>query len=390
MRKKYTAVICVIAILFTSCAYSSDDIAELSEEQKSEAEVGAAEQETEQDIEREEILSDNDNATSIQARELFETFINEEYAGIEDYSYAMYDEDGDGCEELYINRGVLQSFYIVTYMNGGLCIEYQKEIPFEIDGLQWIDTETLAKAQDGDMVHSGIYVYVQRDDRGERYWYPSEKDFVEGNGFGEAEPFFEYSVPDGQKILTLYYDEVAQKGCGIRYYERDPSTFITTGMYGFVFEGLGESKESGIREDYLKPESVDGTDGSDEVEDLKENTEYDDEGRITHYDATGILTFLEENDTEPRMVLWIDYEYYDNGLLKSRLYRHNGYIFGTWYTAWDCFFDIQGRIAYEDIYITHGSWDIYYIYMDETKEPAYILNLDNNVGEWIPEFRKGK
>lgn len=362
MRKKHTAVICMMAILLTSCASYGCEITEPSEVQGSEADEG---------------------------QELFKAFISQEYAGLEGYSYVIYDVDGDGCEELYINRGTLQSFYIITYMNGGLCIEYQKEIPPEIDSLQWIEMETLAAAQDREMVHSGIYAYVSREDRDERYWYPNETDFVEGNGFGGAEPFFEYSVPDGQKLLTLYYDEVTQKGCGIRYYERDPSTFITTGMYGFVFEGLGESKEGGIRENYLEPASVDGTDGSNQVEDFKENTEYNDEGWIMHYDATGILTFLKENDTEPEMVLWIDYEYYDNGNLMSRFYWHNGYIFGTWYTSWNCFFDKQGRIAYEDIYITHGSMDIYYIYMDDTKVPAYILNLDN-AGEWIPEFRKGK
>ena len=105
--------------------------------------------------------------------------------------------------------------------------------------------------------------------------------------------------------------------------------------------------------------------------------------------SPGILTFLKENNTESEPVLWIDYEYYDNGNLKSRFYWHNGYIFGTWYTTWSYYFDEQGRIAHEDIYITHGSWDTYYIYMDDTKEPAYILDLDDYMGTWIPEFRKG-
>lgn len=240
------------------------------------------------------------------------------------------------------------------------------------------------------MTHSGIYAYVQTEDRGERYWYPSEEDFLAGSGFEGAEPFYEYTVPDGQKRLTLYYDEAIQRGCGIRYYERVPSAFTTTGMYGFVFEGLEESEESGILEDYLEPVAYDGTDGSDEVEEYKENTEYDDQGRITHYDASGILTSLRENNDEADMVLWIDYEYYDNGNLKKRSYWHNGYIFGSWYTAWSCYFDQQGRIAHENIYITHGSWDIYYIYTDDRKEPAYILDLDNCGGEWIPMFRKSR
>lgn len=403
MKKRPIAIICMIISLLTACAFSPADVTEsldaiagtgkpVTEEEQT------AEQETEPkatpDIETENAFSDSVNVTgapdATRAKELYEAFLNEEYAGYEDYAYVIYDVDNDGCEELYIGWSNLKSLYIITFINGGLCIEYQREIPSGISELQWIDTETLAAAQDREMTHSGIYVYVQKYDKDERYWYPNETDFVTENGFGEAEPFFEYSVPDGQKRLTLYYDEVTQRGCGIRYYERDPSTFITTGMYGFVFDGWQQSEENRILEDYLKPESVDGTNGSNEVEDFTENTEYDAKGRITHYDAGGILTFLKEDNTEPERILWIDYEYYDNGNLKSRSYRHNGYIFSTWYTVWDCFFDEQGRITYEDIYITHGSMDTYYIYTDATREPTYILDLDNNCGDWIPTFWKGK
>lgn len=388
MKKRQIAIICMIISLLTACAFSPADVTEsLDAMPETEKPVAEEEQITEN------AFSDSVNVTgapnAIRAKELYEAFLNEEYAGYEDYAYIIYDADGDGCTELYIKRGNTGSFYIITYLNGGLCIEYHKEIPSEVDSLQWVDTETLAAAQDREMAHSGIYVYVKKNDKDERYWYPNETDFVTENGFGEAEPFFEYSVPDGQKHLTLYYDEATRRGCGIRYYEWDPSTFITTGMYGFVFDGWRESEENRILEDYLKPESVDGTNGSNEVEDFTENTEYGAKGRSTHYDAGGILTFLKEDNTEPETILWIDYEYYDNGNLKNRHYWHNGYIFSSWYTTWDCFFDEQGRIAYEDIYITHGSWDTYYIYTDDTKEPAYILDLDN-CGDWIPTFWKGK
>lgn len=402
VKKGQIAIICMIIFLLTACAFSPADVTESPDaiagtEKPVAEEEQTAEQEAEPkatpDIETENAFSDSVNVTgapdATRAKELYEVFLNEEYAGYEDYAYVIYDADGDGCEELFIRGSNLKSLYIITFINGGLCIEYQREIPSGISELQWINMETLAAAQDREMTHSGIYVYVQKDDKDERYWYPNETDFVTENGFGEAEPFFEYSVPDGQKRLTLYYDEATRRGCGIRYYEWDQSTFITTGMYGFVFDGWRESEENRILEDYLKPESVDGTNGSNEVEDFTENTEYDAKGRITHYDADGILTFLKEDNTKPESILWIDYEYYDNGNLKSRSYYHNGYIFSTWYTTWDCFFDEQGRIAYEDIYITHGSWDTYYIYTDDTREPAYILDLDN-CGDWIPTFWKGK
>ena len=405
MRRKQWAIICVVIFALTACAFSPADVEESSEaiagaeESKQEESKEEEEPVTEQGTEKEKVSSDDDTADSqseicsreedIRAQELYETFANLEFAGFENYAYVIYDGDGDGYRELYIKRGNSGSFYVITCVKGGLLIEYQKEIPSEVSGLQWVDMETLTVVQNEEMVHSGIYVYAEQGNSSESFWYPNENDFVAANGFGGVEPFFEYFVPDGSKRLTFYYDEATQKGCGIRYYERDPSTFTTTGMYGFVFEGLEESKGSGVREDYLKPQAVDGTDGSGEVEDFKENTEYDDKGRLTHYDATGILTFLKESNMEPEPVLWIDYDYYDNGNLKSRFYWHNGYIFGTWYTTWSCYFDEQGRIAHEDIYITHGSWDTYYIYMDDTKKPAYILDLDDNMGTWIPEFRKG-
>lgn len=283
-----------------------------------------------------------------------------------------------------------------AYQHGGLRLGDRKELPGGAGELKELpggagelcraDAETQA-AQDGDMAHSGIYVHVR--EQGENYWYQNESDFVAAVGFDVEEPFFVYFLPDGQKRLTLYYDDATQRGCGIRYYERDSSTFATAGMYGFVFEGLQESGEKEIREDYLRPEAFDGGNGAEAAEDFRENTEYDDQGRIIHYDASGILTDMSENNAKPDTILWIDYEYYDTGNLKSRTYWHNSYIFGTWYTTWNCYFDRQGRIAHEDIYITHGSWDTYYIYMDDTEEPAFILELDNYSGQWVPMFQKG-
>lgn len=371
MKKKQMAIISMILLTLTACASSPVETTAPPEAIK---DAGTLEKDTGQDI------SNKKAAEDAQARELYETFINLEYSGYEGYSYVIDDIDSDGCAELYLLRPN-QSFYTITYRNGGLRFEYQKELPPNLNKLQWINTATLTAVQDEEMTHSGIYY-------GAESWYLTEEDFVDANGFSDAEPFFEYYTPDGQKRLTFYYDEKTQKGCGVRYYERDPSTFSTTGMYGFVFEGLQEDTEEYVQRDYTKPESIDGTNGSSNADNFKENTEYDDKGRITHYDAFGALTFLKDSDSELDPILWIDYEYYDNGNLKSRLYWHNGYVFGTWYTTWDAYFDEQGRIAYEDIYITHGSWDTYYIYMDDTSKPAYILDLDNNMGSWIPEFRK--
>lgn len=200
-------------------------------------------------------------------------------------------------------------------------------------------------------------------------------------------PFYEYFQQDGKKQLSLYYNEQTKKGFGIRYYEYDSDVFSTTDMYTFTFWGVEEGQWDGLI-DYHKQVSVDGGNGSASVEEYEENYEYDSEGKVTHFDSTGVLTFLAENNTEEQFVMKIDYEYYENGNLKHRAYWHNPWIFSSTSTTWESFFDEQGRVEYEDVYITHGSFEYYYIYSDSGSRPIYVLKLDNNLGSWIPEFTK--
>ena len=82
----------------------------------------------------------------------------------------------------------------------------------------------------------------------------------------------------------------------------------------------------------------------------------------------------------------MDYEYGENGNLKYRFYFHNARIFGTWYTTWKSYFDNQGRIAYECIYITHGSMEKFYIYSDDDEKPEYLLMLDRGWGLEFIEY----
>lgn len=46
--------------------------------------------------------------------------------------------------------------------------------------------------------------------------------------------------------------------------------------------------------------------------------------------------------------------------------------------------DESERLLYEDCYITHGSYEFYYIYLDESEKPAYCLELDNNLNAYFP------
>lgn len=230
--------------------------------------------------------------------------------------------------------------------------------------------------------HDGIYVYTGQDtDKNRCRWFPDEESFLREFGFDSIAPFYEYNNIDGNLQMTLYYDEQAEKGMGIRYYERDVSTFNTTGIYGFIFDKVNEEQWTGWELDYTEIPSLEE---SEDVEDYRENYEYDSENRLIHFDASGILKVTD--DTESSALLWIDYIYHDNGLLRHRSYWHNFYQFGTWSTTRDSDFDELGRLLYEDIYVTHGSEDYYYIYGDEDKYPEYCLMLDCNLGNWIPKF----
>lgn len=343
-------------------------------------------------VEEKDSLRDQEKSTAVLPQEnrlLYETFLEQEYAGA-DYLYAYYDFDNDGIQELCIRSEYSNGKsdgYFAECEGGGLQFSYQKEIAEQyIKELDWQRTAELSnETETAEMAHSGIYVYVAQNEFGEnKSWYPDEKSFLLNMGVAEKEPFYEYDNDDGSKRLILFYDEETEEGCGIRYYKRTSDIFVSSGAYGFTFK----KKEEGIWKltdtDYLKAVSVNGNTGEEDVSEYEENYEYDSAGRVTHFESTGILTFLE--DPEKQYLLIIDYEYDQNGNLKHRIYQHNSWLFGTSFSTWKSYFDSQGRREYEDIYITHGSIDYYYIYADGSRKSDYVLVLDNNLGSWIPEF----
>lgn len=320
---------------------------------------------------------------------LYVTYIYEEYSDL-DYVYTYYDMDEDGLGELCIRPSGKEggSGRVIKYVDGGLQIFYQEEFPRRALEETWsVTSEFVDDSEDEEMIHHGISVYVDQKEFGENsFWYADKETFLESAGFIDDEPFYQFYNEDGSERLDFYYDEETEEGCGIRYYERDPTTFFTTGMYGFTFQGakIAESDQEHI--DYFSTASVDGYTGEDAAEDYEENREYDEDGRLIHFDSTGILK--DEEDAESMNILWIDYEYHPNGNLKHRTYYHNSYFFGTTYASWQSSFDQLGRVQWEDIYITHGNLDNYYIYEGDGEEPTYILELDNNLGQWIPVLLK--
>ena len=320
---------------------------------------------------------------------LYVTYIYEEYSGL-DYVYTYYDMDEDGLGELCIRRNDMENGpgNVIKYVDGGLQIFYQEEFPRRALEETWsVTSEFVDDSEDEEMIHHGISVYVDQNEYGENsFWYADKESFLESTGFIDNEPFYQFYNEDGSERLDFYYDEETEEGCGIRYYERDPTTFFTTGMYGFTFRGaeIVESDKESV--DYFSTVSVEGYTGEDAAEDYEENKEHDDEGRLIHFDSTGILR--DEEGAEPENILWIDYEYHANGNLKHRTYYHNSYIFGTGCSTWESSFDENGRLQWEDKYITHGNLDYYYMYDGDDQRPKYVLELDNNMGSWIPELKK--
>lgn len=313
----------------------------------------------------------------------------------EGYLYTYLDYDNDGRQELYYcyNADSGTYGYVMKYAAGGLKrIDSGKLSEENIKGIEWKEVENYYSADTasvGEWTHEGVYAYIDQLPYTENdIWYPDEQAFLSQYGFAESTPFYKYVLPNGSIRLVLYYDEQTGLGCGLRYYQRDPSDIITSGVYGFSFMGAEDGAASWtdrLSVDYTKFESCwgDGDTGS-YYESYKENIEYDDAGRVAHYDSSGII----EEGEEPEFLLWMDYKYDDNGTLRQRQYYHNQRAFSTSYQAWSSYFDELGRLEHEDLYITHGSIDYYYIYLDEGAKPAYGLCLDNNLGWWIPEFVK--
>ncbi|MDE6982941.1 MAG: hypothetical protein K2O99_00145, partial [Lachnospiraceae bacterium] len=101
------------------------------------------------------------------------------------------------------------------------------------------------------------------------------------------------------------------------------------------------------------------------------------DGRPLHYLARGNVCYA---DVE--CIVKIDWEYRGDGSLKQRSYYHNNFMYDTL----EGNYDAQGRVVYEQGYITHGSLDYYYIYSKDRVTPDYCLYIDHNLDLLCVEF----
>lgn len=396
--KKYLNILFFVILLLMICACGQEDVDDTQvsnadtadyedpvEDEKliQEAETNAPAEDESDMIQEEEMNAPAEVETAILSEE--EKIVYEAYlaANAGTMLYAYFDYDNDGKQELYLRSGTYGQVW--KYVDGGLKkIDGGNIISGDnINGLEWNEIEkddSDDSADSEERVHEGVYVYVEQNPFKEQTaWYVEEQDFLSQYGFGESDPFYEYALPDGSMRLVLYYDEATGLGCGLRYYQRTPDEWTTSGVYGFSFMGLEETDlwTDRLDVDYTKFESCWGTIPS-YIE--EENIEYDDAGRVAHYEAYGTI------DGELVRILNMYYEYDDNGTLRQRRYYHYHLAFSTTSQYWYSNFDEFGRLEYEDIYLTHGSLEYYYIYTDESDEPAYSLSLDHNLSWWIPTF----
>ncbi len=352
----------------------------------------AEEEQTEKEMDLESIDTEDEvskaaDDLSEEERIIYEAYLQAEYAG-EDYLYAYCDFDEDGSLELYLRDKDLERNYgrVMKYTQGGLTFVESGEVSEAyIEELSWSEVPQEVSDTREEMTHEGVYVYAAQNLDTREFWYSDERAFLERYGLSDEEPFYEYVMQDGTQRLKFYYNEEMQFGCGIDYYKRDPSDIMTSGACGFTFQGLKDELcyGDGLSVDYGRLESVYGDVFSGQ-EGYEETIEYEGvSGQVSHYEVSGVV----EEGEEPQLLLWMDYQYYPDGKLKERFYYHNSRMFGTSNTTWQSYFDTQGRLEHEYIYITHGWLEYYYIYEGENKTPAYCLQLDND-GWFRPEFRK--
>lgn len=298
-----------------------------------------------------------------------------------DYLYAYYDCDGDGKLELLLKHSESDKVAsdIMKYENNGLLDIYEwgmeKNIP--VESLKWFNN--IQEEYVGCEEH-GIDVWAEKSNplRLDVYWYPNKERYLLDFGFAGKEPFYEYSDTEGNLLLSLYYDEQTETGCGIFYYENRAD-------YGFAFSERKEEEWEGAR-DYFAMETFYG-DTEHDAEEYQEHYVYNDEGNIMHYESSGLYDIWGDGK-ERETILKIDFTYDENGRLKERSYCHNSHLFGTWYTSWKSFFDELGRVEYEYNYITHGTQYWFYIYEDDTKKPAYAIMVDPGFDLRFIRYRK--
>lgn len=215
--------------------------------------------------------------------------------------------------------------------------------------------------------------------------YDSSGKFLEDFGFTDMEPFYEYTDMDQKLVLELYFDEETGHGCGLYHdygYSNDNEEIVS--IYGFAFQHT--KTDEWVPEDTYSTLSVFGDDVREyDLSEYQEVYEYTDDGKLSSFEARGIIPDLGEGDTE-ESVLSMNYYYRDDGTLSYKEYHHHPLVFGTWQCSIRSWYDPLERLTYRSSYITHGRFEYFYIYESNEEQPTYLLMLDNYTSSVWPEM----
>lgn len=206
-----------------------------------------------------------------------------------------------------------------------------------------------------------------------------------GKGVSIEEPFYTYENEEDCFSLEFYYDKLTSRACGICYFSFANNE---TDMLGFSFYECKKAKWKYEQNDKMSLLAIDRSDGKDKgIKDLKEIRNYNDNGQLIFYELTGILEkFYKENNNEQDTIIEAKFTYREDGTLAEKYFYNNTWIWGSSFSSRINEYDEKERILRTSNYITHGSYEQFYLYSGDNNIPDYCLELDVGLGMCVPYF----
>lgn len=197
--------------------------------------------------------------------------------------------------------------------------------------------------------------------------------FLDAKGVTNRTPFFIWGKDKNTPDCIIYYDEEEGKGCLVRLQYQDSS--FSNDIIGYTLTYKGETDWCvDIEEDTFSPLFIDTKTGvKEDFPEAKEEYKYDDDGKITEYLATDVLSGYEDDGEQ--MLLNIIWTYREDGTLEEREYHHNPLAVCTSQATLFSYYDEKGRVVHENYYMTHGSHDTYTIYFTDRTD-SYFVDID--------------
>lgn len=204
--------------------------------------------------------------------------------------------------------------------------------------------------------------------------YESREEFLSDYGFADGKPMYEFYDRMDNLRLELYGNESEELFCGILYrYFYDSKKEKCFRMTGFVTDDIRRAEW--VDDTYSVLSSFDN---------YEKTIEYTADKKPAYFLVKGD-DGTREKEEENVTLMAVNYIYRDDGTLYDRHYWHNSYWAGSTRSSEDSLYDEKERLVYKQAYITHGTLEDYYIYLDDGDKPAYHLWFDYYGGGAVPE-----